>query len=113
MNTLRNNVQLIGNLGMNPEVKTLDNGKKMAKFSIACNESYKDAKGKTVENTSWFNLVAWEGLAEVAEKYLHKGKQVAVCGKLVTKSYTDKQGVKRTSTEIVLSELMMLGSKKD
>lgn len=111
MNNLKNKVQLIGNLGMNPEIKTLESGKKLAKFSIATNESYKNAKGEKVEDTQWHNLIAWGKTADIIEKYLQKGNEVAVEGKLTNRSYDDKDGNKRYVTEIVVNELLMLGSK--
>ena len=112
MNALKNRVQLIGNLGMNPEIKTLDGGKKLAKMSIATNESYKNAKGELVKETQWHNLIAWGKTADIIEKYLKKGSEVAVEGKLNTRNYTDKEGVKHYITEIKVSELLMLGAKK-
>jgi single-strand DNA-binding protein len=111
MNTLRNKVQLIGNLGNNPEIITLDSGKKLAKFSIATNESYKNAQGEKVTETQWHNIVAWNHTAEIIEKYLQKGSEVAVEGKLTTRSYDDKDGNKRYVTEVVVNELLMLGNK--
>ena len=112
MNTLKNRVQLIGNLGMSPEIKNLESGKKLAKFSIATNESYKNAKGEKIEDTQWHNLVAWGKTAEIIEKYLQKGNEVAVEGKLTNRSYDDKDGNKRNITEIVVNELLMLSGKK-
>jgi len=112
MNALRNKVQLIGNLGNNPEVITLDSGKKLAKFSIATNESYKNAKGEKVTDTQWHNVIAWNKTAEIVEKYLVKGNEVAVEGKLTSRSYEDKEGVKKYITEIVVNELLMLGGKQ-
>ena len=111
MNTLRNKVQLIGNLGNSPEIITLDSGKKLAKFSIATNESYKNAQGEKVTETQWHNVVAWNKTAEIVEQYLDKGKEVAVEGKLTSRSYDDKDGNKRYITEVVVSELLMLGNK--
>ena len=111
MSTLRNKVQLIGNLGNNPEIITLESGKKLAKFSIATNESYKNAQGEKVQNTEWHNVVAWNATAEIVEKYLEKGKEIAIEGKLTSRSYDDKDGNKRYVTEIVCSELLMLGGK--
>ena len=111
MNALRNKVQLIGNLGMNPEIKTFDGGKKLAKVSIATNETYKNAKGEKVTDTQWHNLVVWGKLAEVVEKFLKKGSEVAVEGKLLNRNYTDKEGVKRYITEIQVNELLILDSK--
>lgn len=112
MNALRNKVQLIGNLGMNPEIKTLDGGKKLAKITIATNETYKNAKGEKVTDTQWHNLTAWGKTADIIEKYLTKGSEIAVEGKLINKNYTDKEGVKRYTTEIQISELLMLNTKK-
>ncbi|MFK5890109.1 MAG: single-stranded DNA-binding protein [Flavobacteriaceae bacterium] len=111
MNTLRNKVQLIGNLGNAPEIITLDSGKKLAKFSIATNDTYKNAQGEKVQDTQWHNIVAWNKTAEIVEKYLDKGKEVAIEGKLTTRSYDDKDGNKRYITEVVCNELLMLGSK--
>ena len=112
MNNLKNRVQLIGNLGMNPEIKTLESGKKLAKFSIATNESYRNASGEKIEDTQWHNLVAWGKTAEIIEQYLKKGNEVAIEGKLNNRSYDDKDGNKRYITEIVVNELLMLGAKK-
>jgi len=111
MSTLRNKVQLIGNLGNNPEIITLESGKKLAKFSLATNENYKNAKGEKVTDTQWHNIVAWNKTAEIIEKYLEKGKEVAIEGKLTSRSYETKEGDKRYVTEIVCNELLMLGGK--
>ena len=111
MNTLRNKVQLIGNLGNAPEIITLDSGKKLAKFSIATNDSYKNAQGEKITDTQWHNLVAWNKTAEIVEKYLEKGKAVAIEGKLTSRSYEDKDGTKKYITEVVVNELLLLGSK--
>ncbi len=112
MNNLRNKVQLIGNLGNAPEIINLESGKKLAKFAIATNESYKNAKGETVKETQWHNLVAWGKTAEIVEKYLTKGNEVAIEGKLTSRSYEDKEGNKKYVTEVVVNELLMLGGKK-
>ncbi len=109
MNTLRNKVQLIGHLGQDPEIVNLESGKTLAKFSIATNESYKNANGEKVENTYWHNIVAWGRTAQVAEKYLAKGKEIAIEGKLTNRSYEGQDGKKRYVTEIVCNELLMLG----
>ncbi len=111
MKNLRNSVQLIGNLGNNPEVKTLANGNKVANISIATNESYKNNKGDTVENVQWHNVVAWGKLAEIMEKTLKKGKEVAIEGKLVNRSYDDKEGNTKYITEVLASTLLLLGKK--
>jgi single-strand DNA-binding protein len=112
MYALRNKVQLIGNLGAKPEVKDIENGRKLAQFSIATSESYRNAKGEKVTETQWHRVVAWGKLAEIAEKYFDKGKEVAIEGKLVNRSYTDKAGNKKYVTEIQASEMLMLGAKK-
>lgn len=112
MNNLKNKVQLIGNLGNTPEVINLESGKKLAKFSIATNENYKNAKGEQIKDTQWHNVVAWGKTADIIEKYLQKGNEVAVEGKLVTRSYDDKDGNKRYISEVVINELLMLGNKK-
>jgi single-strand DNA-binding protein len=112
MNALRNRVHLIGNLGQDPEMKTLESGKKVAHFTLATNEGYKNADGQKVEETTWHNIVAWNGLAEIASKYLKKGKEVAVDGRIVYRSYEDKKGVTKNITEIVLNDLLLLGSSK-
>jgi single-strand DNA-binding protein len=111
MNTLRNKVQLIGNLGQEPEIVNLESGKKLAKFSLATNETYKDAKGEKVVDTQWHNIVAWGKTADIIEKYVSKGKEIAIEGKLTSRSYEAKDGDKRYVTEVVCSELLMLGSK--
>ena len=109
MNTLRNTVQLIGNLGKNPEIITLESGKKLAKFSLATNETYKDSKGEKQIQTEWHNIIAWGKTAEIVEMFLDKGKEVAIKGKLTYNNYEDKDGNKRYTTEIVASEIMMFG----
>ena len=108
MSTLRNKVQLIGNLGNDPEIVNLESGKKLAKFSIATNESYKNTKGERVTDTQWHNVVAWGKTAEIIENYATKGKEVAIEGKLTSRSYETKQGEKRYITEIVCDELLLL-----
>jgi single-strand DNA-binding protein len=111
MNTLRNKVQLIGNLGQNPEVKELTGGKKVAKFSLATNETYYNKAGEKITDTQWHNLVAWGKTAEIIEKYVKKGSEIAIEGKLLNRNYTDKEGLKRYVTEIQVNELLMLGKK--
>ena len=108
MYTLKNNVQLIGRVGANPEVKTFESGKMLANISLATNEHYKNAKGEKVEDTQWHRLNAWGKIAEIAEKYVKKGSEIAISGKLIYKSYEDKQGVKRTSAEIQVNELLLM-----
>lgn len=113
MYALRNRVQLIGNLGGSPEVRTTETGKKLARFSVATNESYRSTQGEKVSETQWHSLVAWGKTAEIAEKYLDKGTEVVVEGKLVHRNFVDKEGVKRFVTEVQVSELLLLsGGKK-
>jgi single-strand DNA-binding protein len=107
MSTLRNKVQLIGNLGNTPEIITLESGKKLAKFSLATNEHYKDADGQKQTKTEWHNLVAWDKTAEIIEKYVTKGKEIAIEGKLTNRSWDDKEGNKRYTTEVVVSEVVL------
>lgn len=112
MNTLRNRVQLIGNLGTAPEVKSINGGRKVARLVVATNETYKNQKGEKITETTWHNLTAWGNNAEIAEKYLQKGSEIAIEGRLRNNSYTDKEGIKRYSTDIEVTEFVMLGSKK-
>lgn len=109
MNTLRNKVQLIGNLGKDPEIITLESGRKLARFSLATNENYKDTDGQKQTKTDWHNLVAWGKTAEIIEKYVTKGKEIAIEGKLTTRSYETKEGESRYVTEVVVNGLLMLG----
>ena len=109
MSTLKNKVQLIGNLGNDPEIINLESGKTLAKFNIATNESYTNNKGEKIIDTQWHNIVAWGKTAQIIEKYVTKGKEVAIEGKLTSRSYDDKEGNKRYITEIVCNELLMLG----
>jgi single-strand DNA-binding protein len=108
-----NKVILVGNLGKDPEVRTLENGAKVANFTLATSESYKNREGQRVTQTEWHNIVLWRGLAEIAEKYLRKGNQVYIEGKIKTRSWDDKDGVKRYTTEILGDNLTMLGSRRD
>ncbi|HEX5151575.1 MAG TPA: single-stranded DNA-binding protein [Parafilimonas sp.] len=112
MYALKNKVQLIGNLGGNPEIRTTESGKKMARFSVATNETYRSAKGDKVTETQWHNLIAWGRVADIAEQYLFKGSEVAIEGKLINRNYTDKDGIKRYVTEVQVNEVLMLGDKK-
>lgn len=111
MNTLRNNVRLIGNLGEEPKVRKLENGRIVANFSVATNEIYKNNQGEKVSETTWHRLVAWGKPAEVAEKYLKKGSEVAIDGRLANRSYEDKSGEKQYITEIVVNNILMLDKK--
>ncbi len=112
MASLNNKVHLIGNLGKDPEVKEFDNGRKVAKFPLATTESYKNEKGEKLSETTWHNLVLWNGLAGVAEKYLTKGKEIAVEGRIVHRDY-EKDGEKKWITEIIVSQMQMLRGKKE
>ena len=109
MNALRNKVQLIGHVGQEPEIKNLEGGKKLASISIATNESYTNDKGEKVEQTEWHKVVAWGKVAEIIEKYVTKGKEIAIEGKLTHRSYEDKNGEKKYLTEVVANELLLLG----
>lgn len=109
MYALKNKVQLIGNLGNAPEIKSIESGKKMARFSIATNENYRNAKGEKVTETTWHNLVAWGKVADLAENFLQKGTEVVIEGKLINRSYTDKDGNKKYISEIQVNELLLVG----
>ncbi len=113
MSTLRNKVQLIGNVGENPELTVLENGKKVVRLSLATNSYYKNAQGKKVQSTDWHTLVAWGKLAEIIEDYAAKGKEIAIEGKLTSRSYETKSGDKRYITEIIVNEVVLLGAKSD
>ncbi len=107
-----NRVLLIGNLGKDPEVITFDNGVKKASFPLATSESYKNKEGNRVDQTEWHNIVMWRGLAEICEKYLHKGDQIFIEGKIRTRSY-EVDGVKKYITEIFTDNMTMLGKRSD
>lgn len=111
MNNARNAVQLIGNLGATPEIKNFENGKKLAKLSIATNNIYKDASGETVKHTQWHQVIAWGKTAEIIEKYLDKGSEVCIRGQLQSRSFEDKEGATRYITEVVAQNLLMMGKK--
>ena len=111
MFALKNKVQLIGNLGGKPEVKQTETGKKYAVFSIATSEIYRNSKGEKVTETQWHRAKAWGKVADVVEKWLDKGKEVVIEGKLITRSYNDKTGVKKYMTEVLVNELLLLGPK--
>ncbi|TND08929.1 MAG: single-strand DNA-binding protein [Bacteroidetes bacterium] len=109
MNTVKNKVQLVGNVGMTPELRDFNNGRKVARFSIATHDYYKNAAGERVQQTHWFMVVAWNGLADTAmEKLQQKGTEVAVNGKLISRSYQDKNGQKRTMVEVLAGELLLV-----
>ena len=111
MGTIKNHVQLIGNVGQDPTITNLENGKKVATFSLATNEYYKNSKGEKVQETQWHNVVAWGKTAEVIEKYAVKGKEIGVSGKLKSSSYEDNEGVARYVTEVEANEILLLGVK--
>jgi len=113
MSSLKNQVILIGRLGRDPETKTIENGKKVTHFTLATDDSYKNAEGQRISEATWHNITAWNGLADVADRFLKKGKQVAVEGRIVYRTYEDKKGVTKNMTEIVLNDLVLLGSGKD
>ena len=111
MNALRNKVQLIGHLGAKIEVKTLESGKVVGNVNLATNEVYKNQKGEKITETTWHRLVIWGKNAEVLDKYTDKGSEIAVEGKISNRDYTDKDGVKRFITEIVVNEILLMGEK--
>lgn len=111
MEMKRNNVQLIGNLGMNPEVKSTTTGKKVARFTLA-NVAYKNNGTEKSSTINWFNLVAWETQADIAEQYLYKGRKVGINGRLVTRTWEDKLGKKHSMTEIVVNDIVMMDEPK-
>ncbi|MBK7173313.1 MAG: single-stranded DNA-binding protein [Bacteroidales bacterium] len=113
MNTLRNNVKLLGRLGQDPEIRILEKGNKVANFSLATGDKYKDKDGNQKDQTEWHNIVAWGNLAERCEKYLKKGKEVLIDGRLTHRSWEDKNGVKHQTTEVVVNELLFIGTKQE
>ncbi|HMM16236.1 MAG TPA: single-stranded DNA-binding protein [Petrimonas sp.] len=112
MYALKNRVQLIGNLGQSPELRTTESGKSMSRFSIATNETYTNANGEKVVETQWHNVVAWGKLAEITTSYLSKGSEVVIEGKLVHRNYIDKEGIKRYVSEIQATEILFLNTQK-
>ncbi|WP_350289019.1 single-stranded DNA-binding protein [uncultured Croceitalea sp.] len=113
MSNLRNKVQLIGNMGNDPEITILENGKKVIRFSLATNENYKNAEGEKVQTTNWHNIVAWNKIAEIIKQYATKGKEIAIEGKLTSRSYQTKEGEKKYINEITVSEVLLLGNKNE
>jgi single-strand DNA-binding protein len=109
MNALRNKVQLIGHVGQEPEIKTFDGGKKVANITIATNDYYINDKGDKVEQTEWHRVTAWGKVADIIEKYVTKGKEICIEGKLTHRSYDDKDGTKRYITEVVVNDILLLG----
>lgn len=111
MNTIRNQVQLIGNVGQDPTVTALESGKKVARLSLATNEHFKNAKGEKQTETQWHQVVAWGKLAEIIESYVRKGQEVAVEGKLIHRHYDTQEGLRKYVTEVEAREILLLGSK--
>ncbi len=110
MNTLRNSVKLIGRLGMDPEVKLLDKGNKVATFSLATSDSYTTKEGSKQEQTQWHSIVVWGKLAVICEKYLKKGKEIAIDGRLAYRTWEDKNGTRHYKSEIIASDILFVGS---
>lgn len=108
-----NKVILIGNLGKNPEIQILEGNIPVARFTLATSDIKKDKTGKTTSATEWHNIVAWRGLAEIAQKFLSKGSRVYVEGKLRTRSWDDKEGNKRMQTDVIAENIIMLDKKSD
>ena len=108
MNALRNSVRLLGRLGDEPKVRNLESGKKVANFNIATNEVYRDSRGDKKEETTWHRMVAWGKQAEIAEKYLKKGSEISIEGKLTNRQWEDKEGEKHYTTEVVINSMLML-----
>lgn len=113
MKTLRNKVQLIGNVGDTPKSHTFESGKKVTRFTLATNETYRNANGEKVQDTQWHNLVAWGKTAEIIDQYVTKGKEVAIEGKLTSRSYENEAGEKHYITEILVNEILLLDSKSN
>jgi len=113
MNTLKNKVHLVGNLGFDPEVREIAKGRKVARLSVATNESYKNASGERITDTQWHTVVAWGQTAEMAERLLRKGAPVMLEGRLVHRSYEAKDGSKRYITEVVMSNFQLLPAKRE
>ncbi len=111
MNNLRNRVQLIGHVGNDPEIKTFEGGRKLATITLATNDQYKNAQGEKVEQTEWHRLTAWGATADLIEKLITKGKEIAIDGKLMHRTYDDKNGEKRFITEVSINEFMLLGKQ--
>ncbi|RIV31549.1 single-stranded DNA-binding protein [Flagellimonas lutimaris] len=109
MSTLRNKVQLIGNVGQDPVITNLDGGKRVARITLATNEHYKNKDGERVTNTEWHTVIGWGKLADIIEGFVAKGKEIAIEGKLTSRSYEDKEGNKRYVTEVIASEILLLG----
>ncbi len=113
MSTLRNRVLLIGNLGQDPEIKSFENEKKLAIINVATNEVYKNAQGEKIESVQWHRCTAWGKLAEILEQYAKKGQEVAVGGKLITRTFENSKGESVSRTEVQINELQMLGARRE
>jgi single-strand DNA-binding protein len=107
-----NKIMLIGNLGKDPDLQVTADGTPVTRFSLAVNRVYKSATGERKKETEWFNIVAWRQLAELTERYLHKGSKVYVEGRLTQRKYTDREGVQRTSVEVIASDVQFLDRKQ-
>lgn len=108
-----NKVMIIGNLGKDPEMRYTPSGRPVTTFSVAVSRSWNSSDGTRRSETEWFNVVAWGNLAEICKKYLHKGQQAYVEGRLQTRHWEDKEGTRRTSVELVANEMMMIGDRQD
>ena len=111
MSSIKNHVQLIGNVGQEPTVTNLESGKKVARLSLATNENYKNGKGEKQTDTNWHTIVAWGKVADIIEKYAEKGKEIGIVGKLKTRTYTMDDGNQRYVTEVVADEILLMGNK--
>ena len=111
MSTIKNHVQLIGNVGQEPTITTLESGKKVIRLSLATNENYKNGKGEKQTDTNWHTIVAWGKTADIIEKFVNKGKEIGIVGKLKTRSYENKDGDQRYITEIIANEILLLNGK--
>ncbi|MAU14445.1 MAG: single-stranded DNA-binding protein [Allomuricauda sp.] len=111
MSSIKNHVQLIGNVGQEPTVTNLESGKKVARLSLATNENYKNSKGEKQTDTNWHTVVAWGRVADIIEKYAEKGKEIGIVGKLKTRTYTMDDGNQRYVTEVVADEILLMGNK--
>lgn len=113
MRSLKNRIQLIGRLGKDPEFRLLESGKNVANFSVATSDSYKNSAGEKIIDTQWHQIVAWGPLAEIADKYLHKGGEVALQGRLTHRSYDGPDGIKRYISEVVADEILLMGKPQN
>lgn len=111
MSTIKNHVQLIGNVGQDPTITNLESGKKVARLSLATNENYKNNQGEKQTDTNWHTIVAWGKVADIIEKFVSKGKEIGVVGKLKTRTYTMDDGNQRYVTEVVANEILLLNEK--